>query len=389
MKKYLSILVVIVLLAVYGGALSESVADVSGQTYEFGIYSISEFGNVILSVYGNTFADLGFEYGDVITVGIAGQEYEMPVVSSYSDVDIAEMLCRVVIAEDERKSAVILAVNSGDFAGTTGVAEKEVIDAEPGYAWRYDADAAVTITMAQKGGYADQYILRHLVGTTERSDYAELTDEQYANFRMVTAPGIAPYMLYRSSSPIDPSLNRNTEADKALNDAGISSVLNLTDTAEDMKEYADFSETYYAGRHILALPMTMDYMSSEFQDNLAQAVRFIADTEGPWLIHCTHGKDRTGFLCAILECLTGADAENVISDYMESYVNLYHLTVGEEKYALIAEKTIVQELRDVFELPDLTAEGTDLAEEAREYLLKIGLSEEEIDAVLEKLSRGM
>ena len=54
---------------------------------------------------------------------------------------------------------------------------------------------------------------------------------------MITTAGIAPYTLYRSSSPVDPSLNRNREADEALNGAGIVSVLNLADTAEEMTAY--------------------------------------------------------------------------------------------------------------------------------------------------------
>ena len=205
---------------------------------------------------------------------------------------------------------------------------------------------------------------------------------------MVAAPGIAEGRLYRSSSPVNPDLNRNREADAALDGAGVRSVLNLADTEETMKAYPGFAETHYAERDILALAMSMDYMSREFREKTAAALRFIAVTDGPWLVHCSHGKDRTGFLCAILECLAGADADAVVADYMESYVNLYHLDPGSEQYELIAQNNIIQELQDAFGLSDLTAEGVDLAEAARTYLLESGLSEDEINAVLEKLSKG-
>ena len=360
---------------------------VEAQTYEYGIYSITQFGNVVLHVYGNAFAGLGFEYGDVVRASFGGREFQMPVVSSYSDVENGEMLCRIVLNEDESQSAVVLAIRNGDFAQTTGLAEKETTGEEPGYAWRFDPETVITVTMAEKGGYWDQYVLRELGGTTNRGDYAELTDEQYANFRMVAAPGIAAGRLYRSSSPVNPDLNRNREADAALDGAGVHAVLNLADTEDGMKAYPNFAETHYAGRNILALAMSMDYMSRDFRDKLAAALRFIAASDGPWLVHCSHGKDRTGFLCAILECLAGADAEAVVSDYMESYVNLYHLAPGEEKYELLAESGIVQELQDAFAVPDWRADGVDLAEEARKYLLKIGLEEEEIAAVLEKLAQ--
>lgn len=73
---------------------------------------------------------------------------------------------------------------------------------------------------------------------------------------------------------------------------------------------------------------------------------------------------------------------------MESYVDLYHLTPGSEQYETIAEGNIVKELQEAFGLPDLRAEGVDLAEAARTYLLGIGLGGEEIAAVVEKLAAG-
>jgi protein tyrosine/serine phosphatase len=208
----------------------------------------------------------------------------MPVVSAYAEVDSGDMLCRIVLAEDEGQSAVVLAINGGNFAQNAGIG----------------TDTSIKIEMDEKGGYLDEYILRHLGGTTNRADYADLTDEQYANFRPVAAPGIAAGVLYRSSSPVNPVLNRNREADAALDAAGVRSVLNLADTEDAMKAYPGFAETHYAERTILPLAMTMDYMSGEFRDKLAAALRFIAGSDGPWLVHCSHGKDRTGFLCAVL-----------------------------------------------------------------------------------------
>lgn len=345
---------------------------VAAESCDFGIYSVTQSGNAILNVYGNAFAALGFEYGDVLRASVGGQDYRMPVVSAYAEVDSGDMLCRVVLAEDEGQSAVVLAINGGNFAQTAGLGTNKTIQ----------------VVMDEKGGYLDEYILRHLGGTTNRADYADLTDEQYANFRPVAAPGIAAGALYRSSSPVNPVLNRNREADTALDGAGVRSVLNLADTEDAMKAYPGFAETHYAERTILPLAMTMDYMSGEFRDKLATALRFIAGSDGPWLVHCSHGKDRTSFLCAVLECLAGADADAVVADYMESYVNLYHLVPGTEQYETIAEGNIVKELQETFGLPDLRAEGVDLAEAARQYLLGIGLGGDEIAALLEKISAG-
>lgn len=344
---------------------------VEPESFDFGIFSIARSGNVILNAYGNAFAALGFDFGDVLRVTVADRDFRLPVVSAYAEVDSGAMLCRVVTAGDESQSAVVLAVNGGDFARSAGAG----------------AGQSIRGAMDEKGGYLDEYVLRHLGGTTNRADYADLSDEAYANFRMVAAPGIATGALYRSSSPVNPVLNRNREADAALDAAGIRSVLNLADTGDELEAYPGFAQTHCAERNILALAMSMDFESQDFRDKTAAALRFIAAGEGPWLIHCSHGKDRTGFLCAVLECLAGADADAVIEDYMESGVNLYHLEPGSESCEAIANSNIVPELQTAFGLPDLRAESLDLAQAARQYLREIGLEEAEIAALLEKLSR--
>jgi protein-tyrosine phosphatase len=44
----------------------------------------------------------------------------------------------------------------------------------------------------------------------------------------------------------------------------------------------------------------------------------IADGGLPLLIHCTAGKDRTGFLCAVLLKILGVSAKDIESDYLKS-----------------------------------------------------------------------
>jgi len=51
--------------------------------------------------------------------------------------------------------------------------------------------------------------------------------------------------------------------------------------------------------------------------------RFIIANDGPYLIHCTEGKDRAGFVSAVLEALMGADLQEIVADYMKSYENYY------------------------------------------------------------------
>jgi len=66
-----------------------------------------------------------------------------------------------------------------------------------------------------------------------------------------------------------------------------------------------------------------------------EAVRLIAGAGSlPLLFHCTAGKDRTGWLAAILLTIAGVDRETVMADYLLS--NDYFLPVGEKLLAKFA-----------------------------------------------------
>ena len=58
--------------------------------------------------------------------------------------------------------------------------------------------------------------------------------------------------------------------------------------------------------------------------------------DGPYLIHCWEGKDRTGYIVAILLSLIGASQKEIVDDYMESYVNFFNIKKGSETYMRIA-----------------------------------------------------
>ncbi|MEV0648431.1 tyrosine-protein phosphatase [Phytomonospora sp. NPDC050363] len=75
--------------------------------------------------------------------------------------------------------------------------------------------------------------------------------------------------------------------------------------------------------------------SATEREQFAEALRLIADAESlPMLFHCTAGKDRTGWLSAILLTALGVDRETVTADYMLS--NEYFLPGGEELLAKLA-----------------------------------------------------
>ena len=47
-------------------------------------------------------------------------------------------------------------------------------------------------------------------------------------------------------------------------------------------------------------------------------LRGMADARGPVIIHCTEGKDRTGWVSAMLQLIAGVDRETVVAEYLIS-----------------------------------------------------------------------
>lgn len=354
---------------------------------ETGVQDIQKYGNLILEISGNALLAQGYEYGDMIDVSVAGTVLHMPVCSDYSDVDSGAPLCRVIQAGNAGESYVILAINGGDLATELGIATRTTIDEDPGFRWDYAeayADGVpVTLTMKEKGGYLEQMKLHQLQMTNVREDYPDLTDAEYANFRNVATTGMGANALYRSSSPVNPQYNRNKEADAAVNAAGIRTVLNLADNEIVMKGYEGYAQTYYSQLDVIPMDLIVDFSSDSFREGLAEGLRFLASHEGPYLVHCTMGKDRAGFVSAVLECLMGASVDEVIADYMVSYYNYYGVEPGSETYEAVVDSNIRKNLTTAFGIDDLA--DANLAACVEQYLLDIGLTADEVAAVKTRL----
>jgi len=302
-------------------------------------------------------------------------------------VDEGSMICCVVIDEEAGADNVILAINMGNLASAAGIAEKETIDEEPGYRWNALTDGPVTVhfSMKQPAGYLNEFLLRHLVRTNVRTDYAHLSDEQFANVRVVSTSGMGEKVLYRSSSPINPELGRSNYADAALKEAGVHTIVNLADSTSVMQAYEGFGASSYAGCSVIGLNLAIDFTEASFRDGLAKGLRFMAANEGPYLVHCTEGKDRAGFVSAVLECLMGASADEVVTDYMTTYLNYYGVEEGSAQYQAIAQTNIVKSLERAFDIESIFE--ADLAYEAETYLRdSLQMTQDEILLLKQKLS---
>ena len=384
-RKILSALLAAMLLLSALPVLAEPAAALD-TAFTANVSEIQKYGNLVLDAKASDFFNAGFAYGDIVEVTVNGQTCQMPVGSNYSDVDQGSLICRAVYVEGG-DDYIILAINMGDLATTAGIATKEKIEADPGYVWHMNEGVtepvAVSITMAQQGGYYDEWVMHQLQRTNNREDYPELTDAEYANFRTVATTGMGEGRLYRSSNPVNPELNRNKEADAAAKEAGVKTFINLADNEEVMRGYEGFADSYYSTQNIIALNLGVDFSADDFKAGLAKGIQFIAGNEGPYLVHCTEGKDRAGFVSAILECLMGATADDIVKDYMITYYNYYAVKPDGDRYQAIANSNIKKSLATAFGIADIS--DADLVACAEQFLLNIGVSAGDIAKVKENL----
>ena len=344
---------------------------------------ITKYGNVYLYLTCKELSDAGFEYGDVLDVTFLDQSLELPLCLNYSDIDSGEV---GAFSKPSSSDYVYMAIGMGDFATTYGIATKSTSE-DQSFVWNYpegvEGPIEVTISLAQKAGYLDEWTMRQLHYTNVREDYPQLSDAQFANFREVQTTGMGAGDLYRSASPIYPDNARNTYADAAARDAGVTVVVNLADDAQTAASYEGYAQSHYATAttHI-ELSMGVDTASDDFRAKLAQGLRFMADNPGTYLVHCIEGKDRTGFVVAVLECLMGASEDEVVADYMTTFYNYYGVLADDMRYEVIS-RNITKALLGAFELDDLA--GADLAVEARQYVAGLGLTEDQIDSLRRNL----
>lgn len=332
------------------------------------VKEIEKYGHALTDILIEDFYNLGFKTGDMVTVIFDnGFVLEAPFLDGYY-VDKGQPLVRAY----PEHTNIGICINYGML--------NEIANVEVG-------DKAI-IMLTGPEEYRVQYEIRKLERTNNREDYN--SDEEFANFRNITVGNIVEGVLYRSSSPINNELGRASYSDKLIEKAGINTVVNLADSPEDINTYMsaeDFASPYYAklynANRVITLNMALAYESDDFRDSIIKGLNFMADNDGPYLFHCTEGKDRTGFFAALVESLMGATKDEIVEDYMQSYINFYGVKKDTEQYNVISQD-IIGMLKFIAGTEDL--DNVDLAKAAENYLIKGGMEAEKINALKAKLS---
>jgi protein tyrosine/serine phosphatase len=211
-----------------------------------------------------------------------------------------------------------------------------------------------------------------------------------ANFREIRMGNIAPNTLYRSSHPIKD--NKQDEVISLLAaQKRIQTVINLNDTDSEIKLKSIFAPWYNKllnNDKVLAVGIDFSFNSENFRKKLRKVFQFITISNGPWLIHCHAGVDRTGIVSIVLESLMGATIDDIINDYHKSFNSIYDSSIygGENKKDSNYEKYIVMRLLSVMG-DTMPINDQNLQVIAENYLRNtIGLSAVEVTLLKSKLS---
>ena len=192
---------------------------------------------------------------------------------------------------------------------------------------------------------------------------------------------IAPGVLYRSSSPIDPGQgDRRLVADELLKGTGVKTVVNTSDCRQRFMDFEGYDDTYYSTLNHVALRMENDYTAEGFVQDLRNGLDFMSEEEGPYLIHGTQGVGRTGYVCMVLEALMGATREEILADYMRSFADYYQLDPDSQEWAAL-------EAQAEGYLTGFTGGQADLAQAAEAFLLHtVGLTQKQVGLLKANLS---
>ena len=395
MKRYLLIISLIVLalcltVSCATKVTTEPVAAEEVKALNSAVKDIQKYGNLVLSITKSDMDSIGAEYGDVFTISFNDQALQAPYCTSYSDVDLGNLVLR------NDGDVMILAINMGDFASTYGIATK-VTNPDKTYEWVFEEgkkleDVTLSLVLSGKGEYRDQYLIHQLSRTNDRNDYS--SDAVFANFREIKGGNLGSGALYRSSSPVNNEIGRAKYADELAEENKINTVMNLADSSDAVEGYfkeEGFASPYYKSLYekgqVIALNMGVSFKTREFQAALVEGLTFLSNNEGPYLVHCNEGKDRAGFTSALLSALMGLSYDEIAADYMTSYENYYHVEKGTEQYEAVKRSNIDSMLSFIAGVEADNLSSVDLSAKAEEFLLAIGMEKANIDTLKSKLSK--
>ena len=348
-----------------------------------------EYGGVYIKIAIDDFNALGFSFGDSIDLTFDnGRKLEdIPYYNGYY-VDAGEPLLIGYPGYEYIKATINYGQDLWDEfslkvpANVEGLWKKAVLEEHN----------TATITLHEKGKYLPIQEASDIHYFDERERYD--SDAMFANFRSMNLGKLKRDVIYRSASPCDNQYNRAPYVDALIREAGVKTILDLADNEVKIEKYIardDFASPYflslYENDQVIPIALNMNYLSDDFGMKIVQGFNLMAEKEGPYLIHCTEGKDRTGFVAMLIEALAKASYEEIEADYMKTYANYYRIDKSndKEKYQIILERNLDGMIAFMVNDAGIDFKNCDLSIYAENYLQRCGMSEEQIQTLKERL----
>ena len=372
-KKYFMMaatLSLLMVMSVLTGCTDNSGISVEEPMLQGKISSYNEFDGAMLDFTEADMEKAGFTLGDLVSITLDDKIFVAPYYDGYYTRS-GELL---VVAYPSYPSICFTACNTG--------LPNELRELE---------GHTVTLRMEERGSCLDVQTAMSLSYSNDRNNYADISDAQFANARAVKAGKIVSGVLHRSTTPFSNIISRCNYVSEYLEKSKVKTVLNLADTEEDILGYdmPPYSRSLWDEGNVILCPLKANPTADDFNNRLIAALKELPKHPAPYVVHCMEGKDRTGYVCALLEGLCGATYEEMVADYLNTYDNFYGVTP--EKDRDVCDMLVVLKLNpclmfyagvsDEAQLPNI-----DYAKAFSDFLLSHGMSRQELDALIQVLT---
>ena len=264
------------------------------------------------------------------------------------------------------------------------------------------ADVGSTVKLVYTG-VSERYMHTPLYNENYSNDVKDYPSEEvFANFYEVTGGNIAPGVLYRSFSSLysPEQQSRSAYVNVFAEEVGIGYLVALSYSDASIQEIITKLDGYCIdlckeGKYVAP---SMGYLYFQQKEKDVQVLRAMIDNDGPYLVHCNIGRDRTGFMILLLQSLCGCTAEEMKGCEARAFCNLYNIDPSSTEYRSVVSCTYdrnmflishYDEIDNIFEVDwnNIDVSGVDTFEAAYSFCTDyLGLDSSEVDCLIDKLT---
>ena len=146
----------------------------------------------------------------------------------------------------------------------------------------------------------------------------------------------------------------------------------------DSVNFVNVSGPYYIGGDGIDSmnTSTKPYWTKTYREALLQEIRTFANSENyPIYVHCSLGRDRTGTICFLINALCGVGEMDLYMDYELSFMSKMGNFDGQNPTNMVGNA-----FTNLYNYIKNYGKGT-LAENTEKFMLDIGITQAEIDAI--------